>query len=386
MAISSETRAVTYNGDGATTEFSFPHPFFAQTDIYVSLITVATSAITVLTRGVDYTVATTGNTFRDGGYITTTATYANTHQIKIERIVDYKQEVVYNKYDAFPAKFHEDALDKLTMMAQQIKDLSAVAPVGTRVEQGCVWYYDGTDWNVLLPGTAGHFFMTNGVGANPGWVAAPTAEMLKAVYDPASVAEQLVGLAATQTLTNKTLTTPIIGALYQDAGKTHLLTFPAATTVIVGRSTTDTLTNKTLTTPVCASMYQDAGKTLLVTLPAATTLLVGRDTTDTLTNKTLTAPVLGGVVTGTYTIGGTPTFPANVVLSAAAQVLTNKTLTNAVLNGTATGTAILDEGSLSSNSATHLATQRSIKAYVDTSSPVAGPEASLVMMLGWMCK
>lgn len=37
--------------------------------------------------------------------------------------------------------------------------------------------------------------------------------------------------------------------------------------------------------------------------------IVGNTDTQTLTNKTLTAPVLGGTVTGTYTIGGTPTFP-----------------------------------------------------------------------------
>lgn len=44
-----------------------------------------------------------------------------------------------------------------------------------------------------------------------------------------------------------------------------------------------------------------------LTLPAATDTLVGKATTDTLTNKTLTAPVLSGTVTGTYTLGGTPT-------------------------------------------------------------------------------
>ena len=44
---------------------------------------------------------------------------------------------------------------------------------------------------------------------------------------------------------------------------------------------------------------------------------------------------------------------------------TNKTLTSAVLNGTISGTSIKDEDDMSSNSASHLATQQSIKAYVD---------------------
>ena len=47
------------------------------------------------------------------------------------------------------------------------------------------------------------------------------------------------------------------------------------------------------------------------------------------------------------------------------QTLTNKTLTSAVLNGTISGTSIKDEDDMTSNSASHLATQQSIKAYVD---------------------
>tara|TARA_X000001036_G_scaffold128714_1_gene121731 strand:+ start:34299 stop:37301 length:3003 start_codon:yes stop_codon:yes gene_type:complete len=49
------------------------------------------------------------------------------------------------------------------------------------------------------------------------------------------------------------------------------------------------------------------------------------------------------------------------------QTLTNKTLTSPVLNTTVSGSAIKDEDNMSSNSADHLATQQSIKAYVDAS-------------------
>ena len=47
------------------------------------------------------------------------------------------------------------------------------------------------------------------------------------------------------------------------------------------------------------------------------------------------------------------------------QALTNKTLTSPVLNTGVSGTAFLDEDDLTSNSATKLASQQSIKAYVD---------------------
>jgi hypothetical protein len=51
---------------------------------------------------------------------------------------------------------------------------------------------------------------------------------------------------------------------------------------------------------------------------------------------------------------------------ATTDTLTNKTLTSAVLNGTISGTSIKDEDNMSSDSASHLATQQSIKAYVDS--------------------
>ena len=54
-----------------------------------------------------------------------------------------------------------------------------------------------------------------------------------------------------------------------------------------------------------------------------------------------------------------------VVGTTDSQTLTNKTLTSAVLNTGVSGTAVLDEDNMASDSATQLATQQSIKAYVD---------------------
>ena len=61
------------------------------------------------------------------------------------------------------------------------------------------------------------------------------------------------------------------------------------------------------------------------------------------------------------------------------QTLTNKTLTSAVLDTGVSGTAVLDEDDMVSDSATQLATQQSIKAYVD--SQVAGAD-TLAEVLG----
>jgi hypothetical protein len=77
---------------------------------------------------------------------------------------------------------------------------------------------------------------------------------------------------------------------------------------MVDTDTVQTLTNKTLTAPVISTI----SNTGTVTLPTATDTLVGRDTTDTLTNKTLTSPTVntatisGGTINNAIIGGSTP--------------------------------------------------------------------------------
>jgi hypothetical protein len=65
-------------------------------------------------------------------------------------------------------------------------------------------------------------------------------------------------LTGTQTLTNKTLTAPVIATI----SNTGTLTLPTSTDTLVGRATTDTLTNKTLTAPTIASANLTTALTL----------------------------------------------------------------------------------------------------------------------------
>lgn len=84
---------------------------------------------------------------------------------------------------------------------------------------------------------------------------------------------------------------------------------------LVTKDGAETLTNKTLTTPIISTI----SNTGTVTLPTATTTLVGRDTTDTMTNKTLTSPVVNSGTLNTPVIdvaslteqGSTPSTPSS---------------------------------------------------------------------------
>src|ERR1019366_9130087 len=76
--------------------------------------------------------------------------------------------------------------------------------------------------------------------------------------------DTLVVLTGTQTLTNKTLTAPIISTI----SNTGTLTLPTSTDTLVGKATVDILTNKTLT-GAGVSDYLDFTQTTTPSNPAA---------------------------------------------------------------------------------------------------------------------
>jgi len=83
---------------------------------------------------------------------------------------------------------------------------------------------------------------------------------------------------------------------------------------------------------------------------------------------TQTLSLIGGTGITSNASGTSVTFAIDntVATLTGTQTLTNKTLTSPVLNGTLSGSAFLDEDNMASNSATAVASQQSIKAYVDS--------------------
>jgi hypothetical protein len=163
-------------------------------------------------------------------------------------------------------------------------------------------------------------------------------------------------LTGTQTLTNKTLTAPVIATI----SNSGTVTLPTGSETLVGRATTDTLTNKTLTAPTINSPKLN-GSTTVTTTGAELNILDG----DTSASSVVIVDADQIILNDNGTMKQLAVTRLDTYVSGTTATLTNKTLTSPVLNGTLSGNAFLDEDDMSSNSATKVASQQSIKTYVD---------------------
>jgi len=161
----------------------------------------------------------------------------------------------------------------------------------------------------------------------------PTQQSVKAYVDSQVTAQDLdfqgdSGGALSIDLDSETFT--IAGGTGIDTtGATNTLTVAIDSTVTT-LTGTQTLTNKTLTAPVISTI----SNTGTLTLPTSTDTLVGRDTTDTLTNKTLTSAVLNTSVSGTAILD-----EDDMASDSATQLITQQSA-KAYIDATATALAI----------------------------------------------
>lgn len=116
MAITSETSKVTYNGDGSTVAFSVSYYFLDDADLEV-IVEDAGGDETVQTIISDYSLSGAGD--QSGGTCTMVTAPASGEKLIIRRKVAVTQPVDYVENDPFPAETHEEALDRITMIAQE---------------------------------------------------------------------------------------------------------------------------------------------------------------------------------------------------------------------------------------------------------------------------
>jgi hypothetical protein len=178
--------------------------------------------------------------------------------------------------------------------------------------------------------------------------------------------------------------------VYNDAGTMKQVAVTDLDTYI--SATSKTLTNKTLTSPVLNTSVSGTAiadeddmssnsATKLATQQSIKAYVDAQITAEDLDVTTDSGTIAIDLDSETLTIAGgtgldssatsntvTLAIDSTVATLTGSQTLTNKTLTSPVLNTGVSGTAVLDEDNMASNSATQLATQQSIKAYVDAVS------------------
>ena len=114
MTITTTTSKVTYTGNGSTDVFAYTFKIFANTEIKVYVDNVLKTLTT------HYTVSGAGSA--SGGNVTFTSGNipANTTKVVLVRNIAKTQVTDYVENDSFPAETHESALDKLTMLVQDV--------------------------------------------------------------------------------------------------------------------------------------------------------------------------------------------------------------------------------------------------------------------------
>jgi hypothetical protein len=130
MTISTTASRISYNGNGVTTVFSFPYRFLANGHLVVLSVSAA-GVETTKVLSTDYTLTGAGDDA--GGSVTMLAAPASGTRLIIYRDTGITQETDYISGDPFPAETHERALDRLTMIAQEIgsdADRAIKVPVG----------------------------------------------------------------------------------------------------------------------------------------------------------------------------------------------------------------------------------------------------------------
>lgn len=185
MTVAAKPRAISYPGNGTAAPLTAGWRFLDPDDIKVTKVGPDGVPVT-LVIGVDYTVA--GGETDDGGTVTPLAPVPVGTTWYIDGLTAREQPTHYVEGDDFPAASHEVALDRVTMIAQEIdaaldetRRRAALVPVGETAG--------------AVPPTAARASRVAAWDADGDPVAGPTIEEVKAAIANAEAAKNDQGLA-----------------------------------------------------------------------------------------------------------------------------------------------------------------------------------------------
>ena len=137
MTVSSDISKITYQAGGGAPPYEVPFLYLATTDVE-AVHRAADGVETEWLEGTQYTLTPAGDA--SGGQLTVMTspidyTLEAGESLTIRRNVAITQEADYQEAGRFPAETHEQALDKLTMIAQQIAEKAGRTLTVPRTDQ-----------------------------------------------------------------------------------------------------------------------------------------------------------------------------------------------------------------------------------------------------------
>jgi len=144
MTVSSNANKAVHTGNGVITQFAYIYRMDNDSDMSVYLDEVHQPSGYTVNRDVSDV----------GGTVDFNTPPATGALVSLVRSIPVTQETDYVEYDAFPAESHEDALDKLTMIIQDLQGIIGGDPTApsdlSLVVQGLVGYDPNIEY-VLAP-------------------------------------------------------------------------------------------------------------------------------------------------------------------------------------------------------------------------------------------
>lgn len=294
-----------YTGDSSANQaFTITFEFFDTSEVVATQRLISSGAETALTETTHYTIAGTGSDPYTGGTLTLANGYtiASTSTLTISRAMTQNQEADFQTGGPFPSDTVEDQYDKLAM---QIQDLQEQIDRCLKVPI--------TDGSTVEAATE----LDDAIQRADCYLTFTSAGL------PTATASALASTATTTTYTE---------TLLDDANEAAFWT-----TLGFSAGVQSVLDDATLT----------AMKT---TLGIAAITVLDEDDMGAGSGSAVSPPSQDSVYEFLVTTAAT---------------MASKTLTSPVFNTGVSGTAVLDENNMASDSDTQIATQQSIKKYVD---------------------
>jgi hypothetical protein len=158
MTVSTTSNKVSFSANGSTTVFAYNFKIFADADLTV-IIRAADGTETTKTLTTHYTVSGAGTASGGNVTFTTGNTPANGETVVIQRQLTKTQGTDYVANDPFPAESHEDALDRLTFITQELQE-----EVDRSIKASVTNTISGAEFTVSATDRANKVFAFDGSG------------------------------------------------------------------------------------------------------------------------------------------------------------------------------------------------------------------------------